>query len=218
MSGISDAARRAKERAERLIENRKQPTLTVISYGDESKSMKYALRKIYDAARKNDQFPFNEGEQSFGTRKTIDGICFVGREFYHEVNELGMVICISRLHTSQENELTLEIDEIIRWIYRHIKMVRGFYKELEYVGKIGVTAILDNIQNWKIETEGMSDDQVPSIENTANGGLTCERLWTDETASVIIGLTERITWPFNAPIDGWQKSWRQRIESWEGSE
>ena len=217
MSLISDAATRAGERAARFMKNPERPMLTLMSRGEDN--TKFELRKVYDFARQgNSDFPFNEEEHSFGTRKTIDGICFVADDFYHEANEHGMVICARRLHSSQENESTLEIDEIIRSIYSHIKIVRAFYKELEYTGSIMVTANLDNIQEWKIQTEGMLGDQVPSIENTTMGRVTCQRLWIDETAGVIIALTERITWPFNAPIDGWQKSWKEQIESWEPSE
>ena len=217
MSLINDAAKRAGERVARFMKSPERPTLTLMSRGDEN--TEFELRKIYDFARQeNNEFPFNEGVHSFGTRKTIDGICFVANEFYHEVNELAMVICASRLHSSQKNESTLEIDEIIRLIYKHIKIVRAFYKELEYTGNIMVTANLDNIQEWKIETGSMLGDQVPSIENKSMGRVTCQRLWIDETSDIIIALTERITWPFNAPIDGWQKSWKERIESWEPSE
>lgn len=217
MSLVNDASARAGERAARFMKNPEGPMLTLMTRGDDN--TEFELRRIYDFARKgNSEFPFSEGDHSFGTRKTIDGICFVSDEFYHEVNELGMVICTRRLHSSQENESTLEIDEIISSIYSHIKIVRAFYKELEYTGSLLVTAQLYNIQKWKIGTEGIWDNQVPSIENSTMGWITCQRLWTDETAGVIIALTERITWPFNAPIDGWQKSWKERIESWEPSE
>ena len=176
-----------------------------------------------DTQRTPHRFPINEGEADFGTRRVIGGANFIGRSFYYEVNEYGILCHGKVLHEKhlQGRELepnTLADYDIIHEIYELFHVARTFYQQCEYTGNIEFHAQLRQIDGWKLDLgERSLAPQIPCIESEVSAStqsLAPSFLKVKDCIDVIMNLSDELLWCFAVQNDNWQNDWKNKLKNW----
>ena len=184
--------------------------------------------KIVGFLRKNQvkthRIPFKEGEVDFGTRRVTGGICVIGRSFYYEINEYGILYYGEVLHEKhplqggKPEPNTLRDYDIVHEIYELLHIARTFYQECEFSGDIEFQARLRQVDGWKLNLgEPHFSDPVPSIESDISASTPCaplDFLKVKDYIDLIMDLSNQLFWSFDAQNYDWQNGWKNKLEDW----
>ena len=163
-------------------------------------------------------FPFKEGEVTFGTRKVTGGVGFIGRSFYYEINEYGILYHGTTLLAEQFKENTLRDYDVIHEIYELLHYARIFYQECTYSGDIEFQARLRQVNGWKLHLgDPHFSEQIPSIESDISASspfAPLSVLKVKDFMDVILELSNQLFWSFDVQNYDWPNYWRNKLEEW----
>ena len=163
-------------------------------------------------------FPFKEGEVTFGTRKVTGGVGFIGRSFYYEINEYGILYHGTRLLAEQFKENTLRDYDVIHEIYELLHYARIFYQECAYSGDIEFQARLRQVDGWKLHLgDPHFSEQIPSIESDISASTPfapLSVLKVQDYIDVIMDLSNQLFWSFDVQYYEWPNYWKNKLDEW----
>ena len=186
--------------------------------------------EIYEYVREERSIPFNDSASEFGTRRVQGGVCFmgrIGRSFYWELNEYGMLYHrwalsrgpwqesnTSRNEDSSEEEY-LTFGELARVIGEFVPLAQSFYQKCLYSGNIEIIAQLRQVCGEKLK---YADRQHPeeiqrqeSVESEILASTQCrpqDLVKAEKLISVVDELVGPLLWGFN--IDNNRR--REKVE------
>ena len=208
--------KRIRERASKYVMGSypDNPYMMTLTRADNPEVLQVKPNDIYEFMQRSSDIPFTLDHPDFGTRKVRGGVCFLGKGFYYDINQWGIIYHSEKLLSNSEGSTSLKIHDIVYRICRHVKITTEFYTSQSYSGTFVFVIDLHRIYGWKLESNNPYSDLIPSIETDITAYKKCKtitELCAEELADLVICLAEQILWVFNIDDDDWITTWRRRI-------